>query len=84
MLYVYLILTATNEVVVVQSPSRVQLFATPRTAAHQASLSLTISWSLPRFMSIASVVQVGTINISIIVFWDKEMEGHSILQMQEL
>ena len=35
-------------------------------------------------MSIASVVQVGTINISIIVFWDKEMEGHPILQMQEL
>ena len=84
MLYMYLIFAATNVVVVVQSPSRVQLFATPRTAAHQASLSLTISWSLPRFMSIASVVQVGTINISIIVFWDKEMEGHSILQMQEL
>lgn len=35
-------------------------------------------------MSIASVVQVGTIIISIIVFWDKEMEGRSILQMQEL
>ena len=27
--------------------------ATPRTAAHQASLSLTISQSLPKFMSIA-------------------------------
>ena len=84
MLYVYLIFQATNQVVVVQLSSLVQLFATPRTAAYQASLSLTISWSLPRFMSIASVVQVGTINISIIVFWDKQMEGHPILQMQEL
>ena len=37
-----------EEVVVVQSPSRVQLFATPWTAAHQAFLSFTISWSLFR------------------------------------
>ena len=36
----------------VQSLSRVRLFATPWTAARQASLSLTISWSLPKFMSI--------------------------------
>ena len=41
---------------VVKSPSRVQLFATPWTVAHQASLSLTISWSLPKFRSIASVM----------------------------
>ena len=33
----------TDVVVVVQSPSRVRLFAIPWTAAHQASLSLTIS-----------------------------------------
>ena len=31
----------------VQSLSRVRLFATPWTAAHQASLSITNSWSLP-------------------------------------
>ena len=37
-------------VVVVQSPSCVRLFVTPWTAAHQASLSLTISQSLPKFM----------------------------------
>ena len=43
-------------VLLVQFPSRVQLFATPRTAARQASLSLTISQSLPMFMSIVSVV----------------------------
>ena len=43
-------------VVVVQSPSHVRLFVTPWTAAHQASLSLTISQSLPKFMFIASVM----------------------------
>ena len=36
----------------VQSLSRVQLFATPWTAAHQASLSITNSRSLPKLMSI--------------------------------
>ena len=39
----------------VQSPRSVWLFVTSRTAARQASLSLTISWSLPKFTSIASV-----------------------------
>ena len=34
-------------VVVVHSPSCVQLFATPWIVARQASLSLTLSWSLP-------------------------------------
>ena len=43
-------------VVVVQSLSHVQLFLTPWTAARQASLSLTTSWSLLRFMSIESVM----------------------------
>ena len=45
-----------NYVVVVQAPSRVQLFVTPWTAARQASLCLTISWSLPTFMFIALVM----------------------------
>ena len=40
----------------VQSLSRVRLFATPSTAAHQASLSITNSRSLPKFMSIDSVM----------------------------
>ena len=40
----------------VQSLSCVQLFVTPRTAALQASLSLTISQRLPKFMSIESVM----------------------------
>ena len=43
-------------VAVVQTPSRVQLFATPGTAAHQASLSFIISWSLLKLMSIESVM----------------------------
>ena len=33
-----------------------QLCLTPRTEAHQASLSFTISWSLLKFMSIESVM----------------------------
>ena len=41
-------------VLVVQSPSHIQLFATPWTAPYQASLSLTISRSWPKFISIAS------------------------------
>jgi len=40
-------------VVIAQSPSRVWLFATPWTAAHQASLSLIISWNLLKFLFIA-------------------------------
>ena len=40
----------------VQSLSCVQLFVTPWTATHQASLSITNSWSLLKLMSIASVM----------------------------
>ena len=36
--------------------SHVQLFVTPWTAACQASLSLTVSWSLSKFMSVESVM----------------------------
>ena len=42
--------------VVVQSLSRVQLFVTPWTAAQQASLTFTISWSLLKLMSIEPVM----------------------------
>ena len=42
--------------VVVQSLSHVWLFTTPWTEARQASLSITISQSLPKFMSIALVM----------------------------
>ena len=40
----------------VQSLSHVQLFVTPWTAAHQASLSIIKSWSLLKLMLIKSVV----------------------------
>ena len=40
----------------VQSLSGVQLFVTPCTAARQASLSITNSWSLLKLMSIESVM----------------------------
>ena len=43
-------------VVVVQLISRVQLFETVWTAAHQVSLSFTSSWSLLKLMSIESVM----------------------------
>ena len=43
-------------VVVVQLPDHVWLFTTPWTVARQASLSLSVSQSLPKFMSIASVM----------------------------
>ena len=40
----------------VQSLSHVRLFATPGTAAHQASLSITNSWGLPKLMSVELVM----------------------------
>ena len=43
-------------VVITQSPSCVRLSATPWTAAHQAFLSLTISWSLLKLMFIELVM----------------------------
>ena len=42
--------------VVVQLLSCVRLFATPWIAAHQASLSFTISWSLLKLMSVELVM----------------------------
>ena len=42
--------------VFVQSISHVEPFATPGTAARQASLSITNSWSLPKLVSIESVM----------------------------
>ena len=45
-----------NKFSLVQSLSRVQLFVTLWTAAHQASLSITNSWSSPKPMSIELVM----------------------------
>ena len=50
-------MTEPHEVPVpVQLLSHVWLFATPWTTARQASLSITSSWSLPKLMSIESVI----------------------------
>ena len=51
----------------VQSLSRVRLFATPCTAAHQASLFITNSRSLHKLMSIESVMP-STISSSVVPF----------------
>ena len=45
-----------NQFSSVQLLSRVRLFATPWTVAHQAALSITNSWSLLKLMSIESVM----------------------------
>ena len=47
---------STTSVQSAQSLSHVQLFVTPCTAAHQASLSITNCWSSLRLMSIESVI----------------------------
>ena len=47
---------ASTSLLFVQSLSHVCLFAVPWTIACQASLSLTISWSLPKFMAMESVM----------------------------
>ena len=46
----------TVDLSVVKSLSRVQLFATPQTTAHQSSLPFTISHNLLKLMSIESVM----------------------------
>ena len=49
-------ITLSRSIVVVQSLGHVRLFATPLTAACQASLSFTTSWSLLKLVSIKSVI----------------------------
>ena len=54
--YLSLAVNSILHIVVVQSLSRVWLFATSWTAARQASKSFTISWSLLKLVSIESVM----------------------------
>ena len=44
--------TGTSSVSLVQSLSRIRLFATPWTVAHKSSVSITSSWSLLKLISI--------------------------------
>ena len=69
---------------VVQLLNHVWLLVTPWTAAHQASLSLTISWSLPKFMYIELVMLSNQYNLSLFrvitidrakMLWLKDLEG---------
>ena len=50
-------------VIILELLSHVQLFATPWTAAHQASLSFTIYQSLLKLMSIESVMSSNHLNL---------------------
>ena len=80
---------------VVESLSQVQLFATPWTAAHQASRSFTISWSLLKLMSIELVMPsnhlilccplllLSSIYPSIRVF-SNESASHPVAKVSEL
>ena len=53
---------------VIQSLSRVRLFVTPWTAACQASLSFTISWSLLKLMPLSQRCHP-TISFSVVPFF---------------
>ena len=53
---IFYIVSSTLTIAVVQTLSHVWLFATPWTAAHQASLSFTISLSLLKLMSAESMM----------------------------
>ena len=55
-LYIFLSFFLSAILIIVQLLSQVQLYATPMTAAHQASLPFTISWSLFRLKSTESVM----------------------------
>ena len=64
----------------VQSLSRVWLFVT---AAHQASLSITNSWSLPKHMSIESVMPSNHISSVIPFFsWRRQHNEKSERQLE--
>ena len=65
------------QVNLVHLPSHVQLFVIPWTVALQASLSLTISQSLPKFMSIASVIP----SSHLILWWDAIQPSHPLMHV---
>ena len=79
----------------VQSLSRIQLFATPWTAACQASLSITSSWSLLKLVSIESVMSsnhlilcrplllLPSIFPSIRVFFQSVSSSHQVAKVLE-
>ena len=80
----------------VQSLSRVRLFATPWTVAHQASLSITNSQSLLKLMSIESVMAYNHLILchphflppsifpNVRVFFQRVTSSHQVAQVLEL
>ena len=72
-----------SQMVVVQLLSHVWLFATPWTSAGQASLSLTISWSLLKFMFIELVMpwalKINTVSVIFPCLW-RSGNWHTHLQ----
>ena len=71
-------------VVVIQLLSRVQLFSPQSTAAGQASLFLTISWSLLKLMSIESVMPINHLikNILLYLFYLNNEESLYLKSLQ--
>ena len=61
--------------VVVQLLSHVRIFATPWTAAHRASLSFNISWSLLKLMSTESVILFNHLILLSIRVFSNEYSG---------
>ena len=68
----------------VQLLSHVQLFATPWTAARQASLSITNSWNLLKLMSIESVMPSDLILILSFSSRPQSFPASGSLQMSQL
>ena len=66
--YLIIIISLSLIAVVIQSLSHVWFFETPWTAACQASLSFTTSWSLLKFMSIESVMLFNLISTFAVPF----------------
>ena len=56
MIEIFYMITTMIQLLLGQLISLVQLFVTPWTAAHQASLSITNSWGLLKLMSTKSVM----------------------------
>ena len=93
--HLFLISSASVQFSSLQSLSHVRLFATPWTTAHQASLSITTSQSLPKLMSIESVMPSNhlilchplllppSIFLSIRVFSKESVQSHQVAKVLE-
>ena len=76
--YIYIYISS------VHSLSRVQLFVTPWSTAHQASLSLSNSWSPPKPMSIESVMPFSHLILCHPFSWLKSLPASGSSPMNQL